>query len=115
MGYHAMPSMQRLHLHVISTDFNSPYLKTKYHWNSFTTSFFLHSQGLYCINFYLNYSQDTKTLNFRYMSSVTQRWRNQKDFSADMQRLSEYKTKMSQMLEATEKYARFEEAFINTY
>lgn len=45
IGYHAMPSMQRLHLHVISTDFNSPCLKTKYHWNSFTTPFFLHSSG----------------------------------------------------------------------
>ncbi|KYN27117.1 Aprataxin [Trachymyrmex cornetzi] len=46
IGYHAMPSMQRLHLHVISTDFNSPCLKTKYHWNSFTTPFFLHSQDV---------------------------------------------------------------------
>ncbi|XP_012223469.1 aprataxin [Linepithema humile] len=46
MGYHAMPSMQRLHLHVISTDFNSPCLKTKYHWNSFTTPFLLHSSDV---------------------------------------------------------------------
>ncbi|XP_050448242.1 aprataxin [Cataglyphis hispanica] len=46
MGYHAMPSMQRLHLHVISTDFCSPCLKTKYHWNSFTTPFFLHSSDV---------------------------------------------------------------------
>ncbi|EFN80386.1 aprataxin [Harpegnathos saltator] len=43
IGYHAMPSMQRLHLHVISTDFVSPCLKTKHHWNSFTTPFFLPS------------------------------------------------------------------------
>ncbi|KAK1128726.1 hypothetical protein K0M31_019877 [Melipona bicolor] len=46
IGYHAVPSMQRLHLHVISTDFNSPCLKTKYHWNSFTTPFFLHSADI---------------------------------------------------------------------
>ena len=46
VGYHAVPSMQRLHLHVISTDFNSPCLKTKYHWNSFTTPFFLHSTDI---------------------------------------------------------------------
>lgn len=46
IGYHAMPSMQRLHLHVISTDFNSPCLKTKYHWNSYTTPFFLHSSDV---------------------------------------------------------------------
>ncbi|XP_033297919.1 aprataxin isoform X1 [Bombus bifarius] len=46
IGYHAVPSMHRLHLHVISTDFNSPCLKTKYHWNSFTTPFFLHSADI---------------------------------------------------------------------
>ncbi|KAL6256246.1 hypothetical protein P5V15_012362 [Pogonomyrmex californicus] len=46
IGYHAMPSMQRLHLHLISTDFNSPCLKTKSHWNSFTTPFFLHSSNV---------------------------------------------------------------------
>ncbi|XP_037027607.1 aprataxin-like protein [Bradysia coprophila] len=40
IGYHAEPSMQRLHLHVISLDFNSTCLKTKIHWNSFTTKFF---------------------------------------------------------------------------
>lgn len=38
--------MQRMHLHVISTDFNSPCLKTKYHWNSFTTPFFISSKEL---------------------------------------------------------------------
>ncbi|XP_012284125.1 aprataxin [Orussus abietinus] len=46
VGYHAVPSMQRLHLHVISTDFDSPCLKTKQHWNSFTTPFFLPSRDV---------------------------------------------------------------------
>ncbi|XP_012533516.1 aprataxin [Monomorium pharaonis] len=46
IGYHAQPSMQRLHLHVISMDFNSPCLKNKYHWNSFTTPFFLPSSDV---------------------------------------------------------------------
>lgn len=40
MGFHAVPSMTRLHMHVISTDFDSICLKNKRHWNSFTTSFF---------------------------------------------------------------------------
>lgn len=44
MGYHAEASMTRLHLHVISDDMNSPCLKTKKHWNSFTTHFFLDSK-----------------------------------------------------------------------
>lgn len=41
MGLHSVPSMRQLHLHVISQDFDSPCLKTKKHWNSFTTPFFL--------------------------------------------------------------------------
>ena len=40
-GYHAVPSMARLHMHVISQDFDSPCLKHKKHWNSFTTDFFM--------------------------------------------------------------------------
>ncbi|KAM8792919.1 aprataxin [Eudromia elegans] len=43
LGYHAIPSMSHLHLHVISQDFDSPALKTKKHWNSFTTDYFLNS------------------------------------------------------------------------
>ncbi|XP_014243448.1 aprataxin [Cimex lectularius] len=43
-GYHAEPSMERLHLHVISDDFNSPALKNLKHWNSFNTSFFIDSE-----------------------------------------------------------------------
>lgn len=45
IGYHASPSMQRLHVHVISKDFDSICLKTKIHWNSFCTDFFLPIQG----------------------------------------------------------------------
>ncbi|KAJ8935567.1 hypothetical protein NQ318_001561 [Aromia moschata] len=35
--------MLRLHLHVISDDMNSVCLKTKKHWNSFNTEYFLDS------------------------------------------------------------------------
>lgn len=45
IGFHALPSMRRLHLHVISDDFFSPYLKTKLHWNSFHTHFFYSLTG----------------------------------------------------------------------
>jgi len=41
VGFHALPSMSQLHLHVISKDMSSPSLKTKKHWNSFTTEFFI--------------------------------------------------------------------------
>ncbi|XP_029356276.1 aprataxin isoform X3 [Echeneis naucrates] len=45
-GYHAIPSMSHVHLHVISQDFDSPCLKNKKHWNSFTTDYFIESQDI---------------------------------------------------------------------
>ncbi|GFO47443.1 Aprataxin [Plakobranchus ocellatus] len=45
-GYHAVPSMSHLHMHVISQDFNSPCLKTKKHWNSFTSAYFVDSEDV---------------------------------------------------------------------
>jgi aprataxin len=41
LGFHAKPSMRQLHLHCISTDFDSPCLKNRKHWNSFTSEFFV--------------------------------------------------------------------------
>ncbi|KAH8248128.1 hypothetical protein KR038_002359 [Drosophila bunnanda] len=49
VGFHAEPSMQRLHLHVISKDFVSPALKTKKHWNSFNTELFVPYEKLYAL------------------------------------------------------------------
>ncbi|KAG5490493.1 hypothetical protein JKF63_00613 [Porcisia hertigi] len=40
-GFHSLPSLPMLHLHVLSMDLDSPYLKTKKHYNSFATFFFL--------------------------------------------------------------------------
>ncbi|XP_004065926.1 aprataxin isoform X1 [Oryzias latipes] len=45
-GYHAIPSMSHIHLHVISQDFDSPCLKNKKHWNSFTTDYFIDSENV---------------------------------------------------------------------
>ncbi|XP_070779087.1 aprataxin isoform X2 [Enoplosus armatus] len=45
-GYHAIPSMSHVHLHVISQDFDSACLKHKKHWNSFTTDYFIESHDV---------------------------------------------------------------------
>ena len=37
MGFHAIPSMPQLHMHVVSQEFDSACLKTKRHYNTFTT------------------------------------------------------------------------------
>ncbi|XP_013396967.1 aprataxin [Lingula anatina] len=46
LGYHGIPSMSQVHLHVISQDFDSPCLKTKKHWNSFTSEYFIDSSDV---------------------------------------------------------------------
>ncbi|KAG2054767.1 HIT-like protein [Suillus hirtellus] len=44
MGFHAIPSMEHLHLHVLSADLCSPRMKLKKHYNSFhpKRGFFIH-------------------------------------------------------------------------
>ena len=42
-GYHAVPSLKRLHLHIISQDFDSPKLWKQHHWNTFNTEYFMDS------------------------------------------------------------------------
>lgn len=46
MGYHAVPSLTPLHLHIISSDFDSECIKNKKHINSFTNSRFFVSPGV---------------------------------------------------------------------
>ncbi|KAL5606142.1 hypothetical protein BROUX41_006090 [Berkeleyomyces rouxiae] len=41
VGVHAQPSMSHLHVHVMSRDMHSPWLKNKKHYNSFQTPFFI--------------------------------------------------------------------------
>eukprot|EP00662_Eupelagonemidae_sp_cell21_P049920 gene49920-4693_t len=40
-GFHAVPSMKQLHLHLISLDFDSSNLLNKNQWNKYNTSFFV--------------------------------------------------------------------------
>jgi len=41
MGFHSVPSMKQIHMHIISQDFDSPNLKNKKHYLSFTTEYFV--------------------------------------------------------------------------
>lgn len=41
VGIHSVPSMNHLHIHVISRDMHSPCVRHKKHYNSFTTPFFV--------------------------------------------------------------------------
>ena len=45
LGFHMVPSMSHLHMHIISQDFDTC-LKNKKHWNSFTSSFFLNAESV---------------------------------------------------------------------
>ena len=42
-GYHAVPSLNRLHLHIVSQEFDSPKLWKRHHWNTFNTEYFMDS------------------------------------------------------------------------
>lgn len=41
VGFHALPSISQIHLHVLSGDLQSDYIKNKKHYNSFATKFFV--------------------------------------------------------------------------
>ncbi|KAK6462169.1 histidine triad superfamily, third branch [Scheffersomyces coipomensis] len=41
VGVHSIPSLRNLHIHVITSDFESPSMKHKKHYNSFNTDFFV--------------------------------------------------------------------------
>jgi len=41
LGFHAIPSLKQIHMHVISQDFQVPAMRSKKHWNAFTTDFFV--------------------------------------------------------------------------
>ncbi|EGC34247.1 hypothetical protein DICPUDRAFT_153568 [Dictyostelium purpureum] len=47
IGFHAIPSMRQLHMHMISNDYQTAALKKKEHWNSFTTEFFIPFESFY--------------------------------------------------------------------
>uniref|UniRef100_A0A182W2V9 HIT domain-containing protein n=1 Tax=Anopheles minimus TaxID=112268 RepID=A0A182W2V9_9DIPT len=44
-GYHLKPHMKRLHLHVISNDYDSPSLKRRHHWTIFNSEIFRSHEG----------------------------------------------------------------------
>ena len=46
LGFHAIQSMQPLHMHIITKDFNSDCFKHKKHWNSFNTAYFVNLDAL---------------------------------------------------------------------
>jgi len=41
IGVHAIPSCKQLHIHIISDDFNSKFMKHKRQWNSFNTEYLI--------------------------------------------------------------------------
>lgn len=41
VGVHASPSMSNLHIHILTPDMHSPFLKRRQHYNSFCTQFFV--------------------------------------------------------------------------
>ncbi|KXS18475.1 HIT-like protein [Gonapodya prolifera JEL478] len=70
IGFHAIPSMRQLHMHVVTRDML--YVKNKKHWNSFNTEFFkpfeeivdlLESAG--CVKYDKNFYEEMLKRNLR--------------------------------------------------
>jgi Scavenger mRNA decapping enzyme C-term binding len=49
VGYHAIPSLKPLHVHIISQDLNGHGMKQPKHWNTFATPFFLEIEVRMCM------------------------------------------------------------------
>ena len=54
-------------MHVISQDFDSPSLKNKKHWNSFTTPYFVDSKGMGEICNYIGFDIFVEWGTFEYL------------------------------------------------
>ena len=46
LGFHAKPSMPQLHMHVVSQDLRGAGMKTRRHWGSFATAFFVDAEAV---------------------------------------------------------------------
>jgi len=74
MGFHAVPSLKQLHMHVISEDFNSPCLNSKKHWNSFTTEFFISTDNFIKILDQKGKIEFDKTTYNAYLKAPLKHW-----------------------------------------
>eukprot|EP00127_Corallochytrium_limacisporum_P002208 Clim_evm102s108 gene=Clim_evmTU102s108 len=45
-GFHAVPSMKHLHVHILTNDLEGAYMKTRKHWNSFTSEYLVTPERL---------------------------------------------------------------------
>lgn len=64
-GFHGLPSLPQLHMHLLSMDLESPCLKNKKHYNSFATYFFLTTDRIIDdlkLHKKITLNQDTTTL-----------------------------------------------------
>jgi aprataxin len=85
-GIHAHPSMNHLHIHVISRDMHSPCLKHRKHYNSFNTPFFVPID-----DFPLAEDDDRRHPGREgYMSSDMKCWRCGKNFGNQFARLKQH-------------------------
>ena len=79
-GTHANPSMNHLHIHVLSRDLESECLKKTNHYQSFTTDFFI-SMDAYPL------ANDNNSRNYRHFPDDLHCWRCGKNFKRKMTQL----------------------------
>ncbi|KAH0602548.1 uncharacterized protein H6S33_008629 [Morchella sextelata] len=89
VGFHAGPSMNHLHVHVISRDNYSSCLKKALHYNSFNTNFFVNIEELPLSKSERNYRQSSDTRKSQ-LSQDFECWRCGMNFKRSFVRLKEH-------------------------
>jgi aprataxin len=83
-GIHANPSMNHLHIHVLSKDRNSECMKHRRHYNSFNTRFFVPLE-----DFPISMEDDRRRAG-GYLSNDMKCWRCDKNFTNQFKKLKEH-------------------------
>jgi len=85
IGVHAHPSMNHLHIHIISRDRYSEALKHRKHYNSFATGFFVDLE-----DFPLKGGMESERAKERYLERDLVCWRCEKNFGNRMKELKDH-------------------------
>lgn len=85
VGIHLHPSMNHLHIHVLSVDHYSEYLKHRNHYNSFTTKFFVPLE-----DFPLKTGDQRLNPSFKWLDDNMRCWRCGANFGRKMKALKDH-------------------------
>jgi aprataxin len=88
IGVHANPSMNQLHIHILSRDMHSPCLKHRQHYQSFNTEFFVGIDEMPLSETEINWRRNNAHEALTARGSVC--WRCGREFGSGFKKLNEH-------------------------